>query len=75
MVTLILNSKIIEGNVNVVFLDSRGLFVTIIASLATVEFIRTGINNETHSMFRHKKSGSRGLIPDCLFLNDRHYFQ
>lgn len=39
MVTLILNSKVVEGNINIAFLDSRGLFVAIISSLATVEFI------------------------------------
>jgi len=39
MVTLILNSKIIDGNINIAFLDSRGLFVAILSSLATVEFI------------------------------------
>lgn len=39
MVTLILNSKMVNGSVNIAFLDSRGLFVAIISSLATVEFI------------------------------------
>lgn len=39
MVTMILNSKMIDGSINIAFLDSRGLFVAIIASLATVEFI------------------------------------
>ncbi|UGS40805.1 PTS sugar transporter subunit IIC [Pseudocitrobacter corydidari] len=39
MVTIILNTKIIDGNINIAFLDSRGLFVAIFASLATVEFI------------------------------------
>lgn len=37
--TLVLNVKIVDGVMNVSFLDSRGLFVSIFASLLAVEFM------------------------------------
>lgn len=39
LTTLILNVKIVEGVMDTQFLDSRGLFVAIIASLVTVEIM------------------------------------
>lgn len=58
MVTMILNSKIVEGNINIAFLDSRGLFVAIIASLATVEFISWA--------YRKKITIRIGGLPDMI---------
>lgn len=40
LTTLVLNTKYVDGVLNTEFLDSRGLFVAIISSLATVEILK-----------------------------------
>jgi len=45
LTTLMLNVKIIDGSMNIEFLDSRGLFVALFASLITVEIMAYFLKN------------------------------
>ncbi|KQL52520.1 PTS beta-glucoside transporter subunit IIC [Heyndrickxia shackletonii] len=45
LVTLILNTKIVDGSLNTQFLDSRGLFIAIFASLITIEVLNVFMKN------------------------------
>jgi len=45
LATLILNTKIVEGSLKTEFLDSRGLFIAIFASLITIEVLHVFMKN------------------------------
>lgn len=62
MVTLILNTKMVDGVLNTEFLDSRGLFIAIFAALISVELIGLFIRKILRFELKGYQRGLRLLL-------------